>query len=220
MKPRIFYLFCLSMLTVPALAQIPRGTSMIGGSISLSRTESNQSSGNKSSLTSFGVQPGYGLFLIDNLCVGASVGLDWNKAKDDPAISQDGVIIKSRSLSAGPFVRYYVPIHDKLYAFAHASYNWQRFRTETTYTNSLGANPAGPIIPPIVSKTTLNTLALGAGVSYFLNPNIALEAAVSYSREVFKDPDPESNTNVTARQRNTDGLALSLGFQIFLRKSE
>jgi len=193
---------------------------MIGGSISFSYKESKPSSDSESTTTSLGVQPGYGLFVIDNLCVGASAGFNLGKSVLPPGVVGLGITVNSRSFSPGPFVRYYVPITSKLYALGHASYNWQWYRTKTTYVSPTGTGPHDPLLAPIIDKRKMNSWTLGAGISYFLNPNIALEAILSYSHDVDKDNDSPDNSNRSLFTRKTDGLGLSVGLQIFLRKSE
>ena len=211
MNKQILYILFLSLLSLPVFAQIPGGTSMVGGSISFSHKTSNSPTGIKSTSTAFDVQPGYALFLIDNLCVGAAIGYNFSKSHADPYVNQYGVSARSRSVSAGPFVRYYIPLSSKLYALAHASYDRNWSRSKTDYINSgLPQN--------VVTKQRINSWTLGAGLSYFLNPNIALEGILSYSGSRSKsDTTPD---NYLEADRNADGLGLSIGLQIFLRKSE
>jgi opacity protein-like surface antigen len=207
MNKQILYILSLSLLSLPVFAQIPRGTSMVGGSISFSHKSSNSPTGIKSTSTAFDVRPSYGLFLVKNLCVGAAVGYNFGKADEDLTVGQYSLSTRYRSISVGPFVRYYIPITSKLYALAHASYdrNWSR-------------NKGNYPVQNVVTKERANSWTLGAGLSYFLNPHIALEGILSYSgRRSKNDTTPE---NVTFAHRNADGLGLSIGLQIFLRKSE
>jgi len=206
MKKSIPYIFCLSMLSLSAFAQIPKGTSMIGGSISLSHQDSKPSDGSQHKSTSFNVQPSYGFFVIDNLAVGVIGGFDLDKSESEATYSST---TKSRSISAGPFARYYVPFNSKLYAFGQGSYAWKWSRSEAKYSN--------PAIPnTIVEKERTNSWALGAGLSYFLNPDIALEASVSYTHDRSKTDEPSEYVTI----HKVDGLSFGIGFQIFFRKAD
>src|SRR5688572_25994028 len=125
----ILYVLGILCLSTPACAQIAKGTSTIGGSASISYTESKAGSGNNKS-TTFELQPAYGLFVIDNLCVGASIQATHRRSSGSQKFNNQELNNTDRSIGIGPFVRYYMPVNSKVYAFAHAGYALQWSKNE------------------------------------------------------------------------------------------
>jgi hypothetical protein len=89
-----FFLFGLSHLSS---AQISQGTLMTGGNFEL-----NYQSGSKTSVTSFALAPTAGLFLVENMGIGASVGYYSQASKYDGNSTGS-----SSSFYISPFTRYY-----------------------------------------------------------------------------------------------------------------
>jgi opacity protein-like surface antigen len=148
--------------------------------------------------------------VINNLSVGVTAALDLDKSESEATPGQYAQSSKSRSITAGPFVRYYVPLNSKLYVFGQVSYGWRWTKTESNYTN--------PSLPTTaVDKTKTSSWGLGAGLSYFINPNIALEASLNYAHDRLKDGDADNGYMTTQK---TGGFSLGIGFQIFLRKAQ
>jgi opacity protein-like surface antigen len=195
----------LVSISLGAWAQIPRGTSTIGGSLSFDHhaTKSNKT-------TTFDIRPGYGLFILNNLCVGINTGLSITRQKPSNKFNGQELNYNSRSIDVGPFVRYYIPINAKLYAFGHASWTrqWSKFEQEIYF-------PSSDLISFEI-KDRSYSWNLGAGLAYFLNPNVALEIMPGYTGYRLKNDDNSQNY-IQVEKRGT--FALNIGFRLFLRKS-
>lgn len=212
MKNRILYIFCLSLLSLSALAQIPRGSSMVGGSISGSHRETMPVSpyATKMKTTTVDVQPSYGQFVIDNFSVGIAASARFDQDIYYTPSSSTELTSKTWTYSVGPFVRYYVPITQKFYAFADASYALQWVRSDSDNRRGITGQDA-------VVKERTSSWGLGAGVSYFLTPNAALEVGLGYTRDRRKD----TETDFPPASEDKNGtFGLSIGFNIFFLRAD
>lgn len=215
MKKRIPYIFGLSMLCLSAIAQIPKGTSTIGGSISGSYQESkSEGSANKDKETYIGIQPTYGYFIINNLAIGATVEASLNRYGSDRKYGTQELNRETLSFGVGPHVTYYLPINAKLYAHAVASYQWSW--SESTYETTYD----GINLSDNEYTGRSGYWGVGAGLSYFLTPNAALEATVGYDHKKDLPYEYRDEVNVfPPYTQKTGSLVLGIGFRIFLRKA-
>jgi outer membrane protein len=201
--------------TVSVFGQIAKGSSTVGGNISLLR-ETNQyiyestyypngyKTENKSNVLS--ITPSYGYFIIDNLCVGANVSALFGHSTSAASGVYSEFESRSRSIGAGPLVRYYLPLDDKLYAYAQTGYtwNWSNVKFDTAF------DPSAKTTTTLKSRYTL--WDAGLGLAYFVNPSTAIEAGFNYTSARYKDG--EGNVN-----NKTSAIAFNIGFRIFLRKA-
>jgi opacity protein-like surface antigen len=209
----IIVVIALLITALPAFAQISKGTSTLGGNISFLR-EKNQYVNkvlyyyDKSESTSktLSLTPTYGYFIANNLCVGANISTVFTRTTFPETVNAPELEGNSRSLGAGPLVRYYIPLDDKLYAFATAGYTWFWTRSE----NESAGN--GRVITTNTSKSRYTTLDAGLGLSYFINPSAAVEAGFGYTHA--RNIDSGGNVN-----NKTNTIAFNIGFRIFLKKS-
>lgn len=158
-------------------AQINKGNVMMGGDLAgLNISFNNQ--------TSFKLTPKAAWFIKDGLAVGAYGQFGFTHVNGD-----DG---SNYTYGIGPLARYFVT--DGIPAFKKA-----KFFVE--------ANAGFQGVNSTVNHSTTNGLGFGVGpgVSYFITPNIGLEAIVKYDGIVGFG----SNTY-------TNGLSLGIGFQIYL----
>ena len=94
---KLFLSALLGIATSGAIAQMSQGAFMMGGNFDFNLT-----SGNKSSTTSLTIAPTAGLFLVENMGIGASVGFNsYNYKANGTSISSGSSIFIS------PFTRYY-----------------------------------------------------------------------------------------------------------------
>jgi opacity protein-like surface antigen len=200
----------LVTLAMPAMAQIPKGTSTIGGSISIyhDKTEYNTdprftNASSEYSETAISFAPGYGYFVANNFCVGLNLSAGVELVKSTLSNGSEGES-NLRNLGLGPFVRYYLPLNSKLYGYGAAGYNWLWHRGDSDsyspYDNSWSSSKI---------KSNASNYNVGLGLSYFINPNTAVEGGLQFTH--INESDSENATNT---------LALNIGFRIFLRKSE
>jgi hypothetical protein len=197
-------------VSVSAWAQIPKGTSTVGGLVGFSYDKQTQPSafGKSTTTTTMAyIQPGYGIFVIDNLCVGANLNvLVSGSTFKSPYYGNNELKSTSRGLTVGPFVRYYLPATEKLYGVFGAGYSWGQSKAEGEYFD------VEDDLVTVTYKTGTSVFDVSAGIAYFLNPNAALEATIGYTSNRAKDRD-------TDRVTKTQTYGLGVGLRIFLRKS-
>lgn len=158
----------LVLFAVALNAQTMKGTWMLGGNANFSSARPNVS-GAKST-TTIGLNPNVGYFLINNLAVGASLGLT----------SYSSAGLSATQFAIGPFVRYYVVDlgpKAKLFGQGQFGYGSLKFEDEDAETN-VG-------------------WGLGAGVAYFLNPSIALEGLLGYNSNKSNETNAVANNAFT-----------------------
>jgi opacity protein-like surface antigen len=190
---RITILVIAMASSFAAFAQYNQGRMLVGGSFGLSTNTSKTRDGNQTvtrgTQTVFNLSPRFGYFIIDNLAIGAGVGLGlakWNS-------KNNGTDYNTSSISFQPFVRYYLPVN----VFFHGELG-----IGTSRTKFEGQSFAD-------DKHNTFNFGLGAGYALFLNDNVAVEPMLSYKFTRSKyDEDDERELN--------SGLFLSVGFQIYL----
>ena len=210
MKNNIFIIFLL-ISTTSAFAQIPKGSATLGGNISLLRNkeqityrQSTTWSEYQSNILS--LTPSYGYFIANNFSIGANVSTLFSRSTSPATVSEPKLHSNNRSIGAGPQLLYYLPLDDKLYAYAAAGYTWFWTRYKYEYT------PDGIDITTVTSNSRYTTLDAGLGLSYFVNPSTAVEAGFGYTHARYKDQGGNLNNK-------TNNIALNIGFRIFLRKA-
>ncbi|RFP66222.1 hypothetical protein D0N36_04175 [Hymenobacter lapidiphilus] len=175
-----------------AQAQTTQGTRVLG----LSGGDFTFQSNDFSKRFSGTLIPSVGVFVADNLAVGAAVPFGYSRLKLDVA---DGISNRGLSLGLLPWLRYYVPSESKHRVFGELSaggvLNSTRFKGGTSRMNE--------------SNTDVNFLAkAGLGYSYFITPAVGLEGLVTYQR--------------TSGDKEVFGggtLGLNLGFRIYLPRN-
>lgn len=132
-----------------------------------------------SELTSLDVTPNVGYFFIDKLAVGASAIFRY-------VITDEN---NNFNYGIGPFVRYYFLEKEKpLNIFSEVSYGFEK------------VNNGNPKIENFNVK---------AGVVYFLNSSVGIEAALNYLNQKYSDAMYNGTNN---------SIYLGVGFQIHLEK--
>jgi opacity protein-like surface antigen len=176
-----------------AFAQYNQGRMLVGGSFELSTRTEKTRDGSQTTTdgtqTTFNLSPRFGYFIIDNLAIGAGVGLGltkWNSKTSDNDYN-------TSSISFQPFARYYLPVN----VFFHGEFG---IGTSSVKSDNSNFNDY---------KYNSINLALGAGYALFLTDNVAVEPMLTYrfSRSKY-DYDDEKNLD--------SGLYISVGFQIYL----
>lgn len=130
------------------------------------------------------LSPKIGYFLIDNLAIGLDLGVGFTFFNSESGDNNNS----TTSLSAGPFVRYYVPTSKVLPFF------------------ELGGS--------FGSMGTMNTINYGGaiGLAAPLGERVMADVLAGYHSSIYKDR--ENNTN---NQRTVMGtFGLSIGFVILL----
>lgn len=169
---RILLMLCVLIAYTLSFAQTEKGKCFVAGNSSLRLDvgkEKYSYSGTTSEnfkFTYINFDPMAGYFLIDRLPVG--LYMDINVSNEDYTNSS---LWKTRSLIAGPFVRYYLKPIKKFNPFAEARVGFGTYREG--YDNS------------DMSKESAFSYRLGAGASYFLTDNVALDSFIGYDYDGY-----------------------------------
>lgn len=174
---KLFLLLILTLGVSGANAQIEKGNVMVGGDIAnLNVDFDNQ--------TSMQLTPKAAWFIKDGLAVGAYAKFGFTHIN-----GQDGT---NYTYGVGPWARYYFAIDNdaavfkKFKLFGDASVGFEGTDSPNSHTNGLG-------------------FGVGPGVTYFITPNVGLEASLKYNGIVG-----------FGSTTYTNGLSLGIGVQVFL----
>jgi outer membrane protein W len=139
-----------------------------------------------------------GYFPIKNLAVGLSLPVTFSTYTYE--FTQEAKQT-ARSLQVGPFVRYYLPLNEKLFAFSEVSYRWgfSHTRSPVLYTDP-------------DQYTTYNQkfrqFQGGLGLAYFFTRNLGAELLLSYQR----------NNVPSQASSEVNSIVCAVGFQLYLGK--
>jgi len=174
----------LTALTTIAIAQTEQGNFLIGGSSNFSmgggssKAKTNDYEGDPTKFISFNLSPKGGIFVIDNLVVGASlpISVSRNKYDDYKAISSGIDFI--------PFARYYFlegdfrPVAEAFFGFGFHGY-------KTVDDGDVETNNRVGVM-----------FGLGGGVAYFINDKVSIDALLKYgfTRLSYTDMDDDYRT--------------------------
>lgn len=194
---KIVTLAAFALICSGAFAQFNQGRYLVGGSLGLSTSTTKYKTDNSTTTISKGVSfslaPDAGYFVIDNLAVGAGIGLT---ISTDNGAGDDDTKSSSTSIMFSPFVRYYL----QQGIFFHGQVGFGSVTSKYKYD---GSNTTD------TDKTGRFDWALGAGYAYFINDYVAIEPMVGFQAQAYKDDDTDNKA--------TDaGLFIRVGFQIYL----
>lgn len=181
MKHILTSLVILLLLNAKTNAQIQAGNVMVGADIARLNL-----SLDKGGNFAFDINPKAAWFVRDNLAIGAYLKVGLQTAKGAGTSVDYGI---------GPLARYYFS-DDNLTLLRHS-----RFFVEGN-VGIEGYNPA------VGDNTNGLGLGIGPGWTYFITPNIGLEALLKYNGIIGFGSAPTSNN-----------LGLNIGFQIYLPSS-
>jgi outer membrane protein len=162
-----------------AQSQTEQGRWLIGGNAGF-----NNRSVDGNGITTFTLSPNVGYFVIDNLAVGGQLLLEETQ-------SAKGGFNDKTSFGFTPFVRYYFADAGPARFFGQGRIG---FGTEK-FAN--------------IDAESYFTFGLGAGVDFFLNDNVALEAFLGYDNQKFQYLDDPYNN-----------FGLNIGVQAFIGGGE
>jgi len=197
MKKIVFIVLLMTAVATTGLAQFSSGTFLIGGTTNLSigfDTEKTKSGGTTSTdgkNTSFSLEPAAGYFFMDNLAIGAGLGLNSSTFKADGSGNKS----TGTSILLTPFARYYF---DKFYAQGSLMLGSQK--TEFTSGSTT-----------ISSKEGVSGWSLAGGYAILLNESVALEPQIGFRSVTNKDKDSD-NKDITS------GLFIRMGIFVYLAR--
>jgi hypothetical protein len=184
---------------VKANAQTERGNFLVGGNMSLGRTETQSNNpiiqGGKpqGSLT---ISPNIGYFVVNNLMfeIQPSYSHTWYLNHDS----------KSNSFAIGPVVRYYFRF-GKFAVFPEVAASYNEYKSKyLTFDGDTG------LLVPASLKGKGTTYRAGIGATYFVSTNIGIEGILAYS-----ESHPKDETLI----RSSD-LYLKFGIQFYFTRKQ
>lgn len=185
---------CSSVFTQ---AQFKKGNWLVEGSvgsigISNSNNEYEQDttiSKYESSNFSFGINPRAGYFVSDDFVIGLSLGLNYSSSENDGFYSNSDIKrynsqYSSFSLSAAPFLRYYLPAnassHLRIYGQIEGGFTtYLSYNSETEYYEMTGVVDY-KYKYDYPSKYFSYYVTPMIGLNYFLAQNVAFNGALGY----------------------------------------
>jgi hypothetical protein len=179
MKTTLFTsLLLCTVLSFTALAQTEKGTKLVGGTGSIGFHDP----------FSISLSPDVGIFLADNIALGASVQLSYSS----------GDHFTNSSLGLYPFFRYYFGGSETNKAFGQINagfgHQWSKstssgFENKNSYNNT--------------------NVGIGVGMVHFITEQVGLEALLAYNHY-----SNNSGSNISSSSKGY--LTLNVGFQIYL----
>jgi hypothetical protein len=181
---KILGIVILTALTTVVVAQTEQGNILIGGSSSFStgggssKMKTDNYEGDPTKFISFNLSPKGGIFVIDNLIVGASLPISVSRNKND-----DYKVITS-GIDFLPFARYYF-LEGNFRPAAEAFFGFGFHGYKTVDDGDVETN-----------NTVGFLLGLGGGVAYFINDRVAIDALLKYgfTRLSYSDQDDNLRT--------------------------
>lgn len=191
-------------MQTPSLG-IAKGTVLLGGvggfDFSTSRTYNTLTTGTTISgprTTSFSAMfsPNVGIFLFKNFAMGLKLRADYFNTKTQGFDKTVNTIF-----NVGPFLRYYHPMSAKSLLFGEVQYGMGRTVTDagTAYA----------------TKVRGNVLSFGPGFTYLINPNVGLEALLTY--ENFSSVTNLPTGTVTQNVYRGNYIRFNVGVQMYLK---
>ena len=142
-----------------------------------------------------------GYFFTDNFVVGATINYDYSKSFSLEKYTNNEIVDKGNSLSAGPFLRLYMggntisPYIDV--NFCLGKYNISRESDNTSNNYNTDA-----------FVTIFN---FGGGVAFFLNESVSIDILAYYDKTKLR---PSENKDI---KEINSGVELDVGFQVYLK---
>lgn len=177
MKKGLTLALMLILSSIFVFGQLEKGNIFIQGSSSFGFTTekfSNVAGGTAteaSKSTCFKLTPKAGYFIIENLPVGLSMDLDFCKTKE----TSSGNEYTDNAVTIGPFARYYLLPQEKLKPAIEAFAGIGNSKSRAKYPSYTSEYKYG------VFK-----VGFGAGASYFITNNAALDFLVGYYSSTYK----------------------------------
>ena len=153
-----------------------------------------------SKITSLNLLPKVGYFVIDNLAIGLDINLATTTSKSGGSDTK----YTTSLLSAGPFVRYYIPSESVL-PFLEAGGSFGTVTSKSDYNGNESKN-----------KSSANTFWGGAGLAFPVGERVTIDLMAGYNSLTLKDKEdnPDNSRYVIGT------LGIKLGAVVFLGSSE
>jgi hypothetical protein len=185
---------------------ITKGTVLLGGvggvDFSTAKAYTNLStvgtiSGPRTTSFAANFSPNVGIFLFRNFAMGLKLRADYYSSR----VQGSSIKTVNTIFNVGPFLRYYQPLSPKSLLFYEVQYGMGR-----TVTNP-GTTAA--------SKVRGNVLSFGPGFTYLINPNVGLEALLTY--ENFSSKTDINTGNILSSVYRGNYVRFNVGVQMYLK---
>lgn len=154
---RKFTAFVLLLVSTHAISQTEKGSTLVGGALSLQTTKNN---------SNFSVTPNIGFFAANNFAMGGALNLNFSKIGD----------VKNNQFGVGPYLRYYFgKTQTKPFLLTEGSFLSAKYETFDPLTNvktKTSSNGVGFLV--------------GLGFAAFVNDVVAVEGLTGYNYSDFK----------------------------------
>ena len=185
------------LLPLTSYGQISSGTIILGGGLNYNNSDFHNNRYNSNYRTSnFAVSPSVGIFIAQNLVIGAGLGLNTQKQN-----AGSGVQSNAFGFSFGPFVHYYKFIGEKTAIYGNAAFEYGKVKGKTRHNEA-------DYVPANEEKNM--GASFTPGLTYFANPKIALE--ISLGSVGFYSKESKNNLNTYSyEQINNSGFGANFG---------
>lgn len=195
MKKVIFTLVALVSFSA-AFAQFEAGRKLVGGNFgfgfSTAKIERDNATTTVGKGSEFTFTPQFGYFVIDNLALGAGIGLSTSSFKEDGSSDKR----TDTEVTFSPFARYYFGPG----VFVHGGIDVGSNKVK--YSGDFSGE----------EKESIFGGNIGVGYAIFLNDHVAIEPMVAYEARTLTNKTPNQDED----KFKTGGLAFRVGLQIYL----
>ncbi len=172
MKKVTFILVGLIGLSQLALAQTESGKWLGGGNMSMSIARAGSNSTFQNPSFGFSVSPRVGYFILNRWALGLVMPVGYSRNQRDTG--SGSFINTANSFGASVFTRYYVRAA-RFSPFLQGEFGYSRINL-TTRSQSQTI---------VRDSEDRGNYALGAGLAYFVTPQVAIEGTVEYANRAF-----------------------------------
>ena len=181
MKKAKIALTIMLLSTITLFSQTEKGKyfigaqSKLGASFTKQKLKSNTATQEFGSTNTFSISPQVGYFFADNFLIGIELAMSFSNYKDKNSHSSSA----NNTYLFAPFVKYYFSQKEfKPFLFAEYGFGTHHSKYNSPYYDLEG-------------KANLSALAVGGGISYFINNFIGLDLGINYTITSSKDKDFE-----------------------------
>ena len=149
--------FVLLFSAGKTFSQTEKGSTLVGGALSLQTTKNN---------SSFSLTPNIGFFAATNFAIGAGINLNFSKQGD----------VKNNQVGVGPYLRYYFgKTQTKPFVVTEGSFLSSTYEATDELTNTKKKTSSNGV-----------GFLLGLGFAAFVNDVVAVEGLSGYNYSDFK----------------------------------
>jgi hypothetical protein len=206
MRKALLLTTVLAFITAIACAQIPKGRTLLGGTLSFS--QANDHPANNASYPgkqrNVYINPSFGKVIKENLIVGLEGSFYFHNQKYGSTTNE--TVYKNRSYGGNVFVRQYVPLLKRFYFYAQASAGGSKNKQSQIYNDQTYSNTEG----------WGASVSLNPGLTYAITKKLYVEsglngfALLAYAHSKSESTDPSSGA-VSASKGSYFNFTTSLG---------